>query len=95
MYRQLFLWIVTGNLTIVIVAAAGAFPWGHKHRVQFTAANILISVLARNEVCNILAVRKCVVYPSIEQAPGAQQVKLCCEAAANAAACTILSRAYA
>lgn len=49
-YRQLFLWIVTGNLTIVIVAAAGAFPWGHKHRVQFTAANILISVLARNEV---------------------------------------------
>ncbi|KAK9805868.1 hypothetical protein WJX73_010514 [Symbiochloris irregularis] len=49
-YRQLFAWIVAGNLAIIIAAAAQAFPWAHVHRVQFTAANILVSILARNEV---------------------------------------------
>ena len=49
-YRQLFAWIVAGNLAILVAAAAGAFPWAFQHRVQFAAANILIAVLARNEV---------------------------------------------
>ena len=41
---------MAGNLAVLILAATQAWPWAHQHRVQFSAANILISVLARNEV---------------------------------------------
>lgn len=56
-YRQLFAWILAFNLAVAIVAATQAWPWAHTHRVQFAVANTLISVLARNEVGCVIAVR--------------------------------------
>lgn len=50
LYRQLFAWIVVANLTVAIVASAGACEWASKRRVQFAVANTLVTVLTRNEV---------------------------------------------
>ena len=50
LYRQLFAWIVVANLTVAILAAAGACDWASKRRVQFAVANTLVTVLTRNEV---------------------------------------------
>lgn len=50
LYRQLFAWIVVANLTVAILAAAGACDWASKRRVQFAVANTLVTLLTRNEV---------------------------------------------
>ena len=55
LYRQLFAWIVVGNLTVAIVASAGACDWASKRRVQFAVANTLVTVLTRNEVGSLVA----------------------------------------
>ena len=44
-----------GNLTVAIVASAGACDWASKRRVQFAVANTLVTVLTRNEVGSPLA----------------------------------------
>lgn len=50
LYRQLFAWIVVANLTVAILASAGACDWASKRRVQFAVANTLVTLLTRNEV---------------------------------------------
>ena len=50
LYRQLFAWIVLFNLVAAVVAAAGAWDWASRHRVQFAVTNTLLTVLTRNEV---------------------------------------------
>ena len=50
LYRQLFAWIVVANLTVAILASAGACDWASKRRVQFAVANTLFTLLTRNEV---------------------------------------------
>ena len=50
LYRQLFVVLVAGNLAVIIVASAGVCDWAARHRVQFSVANTLVTVLTRNEV---------------------------------------------
>lgn len=50
LYRQLFAWCVAFNLIAAVVAAAGAWDWAFRHRVQFAVTNTLVTVLTRNEV---------------------------------------------